>query len=597
MGTAASVKNFFARLGDSFASFFKKRWKWIVFALGCIVFLYTVYFIFAFRDSPIYQGVDSAYWNVRMVLFRVFCGAIDLFVFGYGMFLFSRHKLTVRGACILLSFVAMITTMCYSFSTPIWDYGRHFNQHDDYYADIRTEFTREDGLHDSGAGHFGLIMTIFRTGQIPGLRPLGDGTYDFSFLQLGERYHPKTFYLLTGYFMRFNSLFVRGAEGNVEMTYVMTNTEWTLFEMNRILWTATVWLSFYYIYKALKLLNLKGRALVIAYVVAIFCPIFCFFANWNNNDAMYAMFGFAALYRGLHYFRYKDWKSCALCALDIGLSMSCKLGGAIIGLVMIPILIYGFIENVRASKGMKFSVHTPWVRMILQGVVFAAIVFPVGLFWPMYNKINFGQDLFYFSDANNPNQLMQMNLWFACLVWPNAESFTSIFCYHLVYPDWHLVQDYSLTSNFMKKALFNEYQFGHSYAQLSFLYVIGMILGLYVLVMILVRFIRFLTKRPKGIDWKAILAIASILVMNWGWEVWFIFKSPHTCNCDIRYIPTILLGFGALAGGHVQSNDTISNPRIAKVVRYSEIALAGLYVFAVVLAYTTVTPWYAPVRV
>lgn len=590
------------RWKEAFLMFWKKRWKWIVFALGCIVFLYLVYFLFAFRSEPIYEGVDTAYWDARMILFRVFCGVIDIAVVAYGMFLYSRKKLTIRSACIFLAFLAMITTMCYSFSTPIADFNRHFNQHDDYYGDVRTEFTREDGLHDSGAGHFGLIMTIFRTGMIPGLRPLGDGTYDFSFLQLGERYHPKTFYLLTGYFMRWNSLFLHGAPGDVQFTYggfaySMTNTEWALFEANRILWTATSWLSFYYIYKALRLLRFEGRPLVIAFAVAIFCPIFCFFANWDNNDAMYAMFGFAAMYRGLHFVRFKDWKSCALCAMDIGLSMSCKLTGAITGLVMIPLLLYAFIENVRASKGMKISVHTPWVRNLLQGLLFASIVFPIGFFWPLYNKIHFGQDIFYFSDANNPNQLMKMNLWVACFVWPNAETFSSIFCNHLVFPDWHMVQDYSLTSNFMKKALFNEYQFGHSYAQLGFLYVVGLLLGIYVLAMILIRFIRFLVERPKGVDWRSVLAIASILIMNWGWEVWFIFKSPHTCNCDIRYIPCILLGFGALAGGHAQSNDSICNPRLRKVVRYCETALVGAFVFGVVLAYTTITPWYAPVRV
>lgn len=69
-------------------SYLKAHWKWIAFALGCILFLYVVYFIFCFKTAPTYSGADQSYWNVRVILFRVFCGALDVAIFIWGMWLY-----------------------------------------------------------------------------------------------------------------------------------------------------------------------------------------------------------------------------------------------------------------------------------------------------------------------------------------------------------------------------------------------------------------------------------------------------------------------------------------------------------------------------
>ena len=260
-------------------SYLKAHWKWIAFALSCILFLYVVYFIFCFKTAPTYSGADQSYWNVRVILFRVFCGALDVAIFIWGMWLYAKGRLNAGYACLLLALMAMTTAMCYSFSTPIWDYGRHWNQHDDYYASTGGQYLMQDGILDGGSGHFGLIMTVFRTGRVPEII-FQNGAYDFSFSAVGERYQPKTFYMLTGFFMKINSLVVHGAEGNVSISsYVMSNTEWTLFEMNRILWTGFVWFTYYYIYKALTALGLKGKALPLAYACIVFCPMFFFFCE------------------------------------------------------------------------------------------------------------------------------------------------------------------------------------------------------------------------------------------------------------------------------------------------------------------------------
>ena len=277
--------------------------------------------------------------------------------------------------------------------------------------------------------------------------------------------------------------------------------------------------------------------------------------------------------------------------------MSCKLGGAIVALALIPMLAVAFIDSLRASKGQTLSLKTPWVQLLLKGVCFALIVFPIGLFWPIYSKIRFGQDIFFFSDAKNERLLINIPLWQACFLWPNKESFWSIFVYHFQYPEWNMIQDVSLTSNVLKKALYNEYQWGHSYWQLSVLYATAFLLVLYVLVMIPIRFVFALIKRNKPKDWRRSLAIASILIANWGWLVWFIYKSPYTCNCDIRYIPTFLLGFGALFGGHVDSSDNISNPRLKKLNDVFQIGLVSCFVMASIVTYISVCQWYAPLHV
>ena len=110
----------FKKTGEKVFNYLKGHWKWMAFAAGCVLFLYAVYFAFSFRMQPIYQSVDQAYWGVRNILFRVFCGVFDLGIFVWGVWLYARGRLSARNACVLLAFMAMITSMCYSFSTPIW---------------------------------------------------------------------------------------------------------------------------------------------------------------------------------------------------------------------------------------------------------------------------------------------------------------------------------------------------------------------------------------------------------------------------------------------------------------------------------------------
>ena len=81
-------------------SYLKAHWKWIAFALGCILFLYVVYFIFCFKTAPTYSSADQSYWNVRVILFRVFCGALDVAIlFGACGFMPKEDSMQVTLVC------------------------------------------------------------------------------------------------------------------------------------------------------------------------------------------------------------------------------------------------------------------------------------------------------------------------------------------------------------------------------------------------------------------------------------------------------------------------------------------------------------------
>ena len=85
-----------------------------------------------------------------------------------------------------------------------------------------------------------MIMTVYRHGIIPEIKKVGD-SYDFSFGGVLERYQPKLFYLISGFYMRFNSLFVGTNDTLVQIdgttAYGLTCREWSLFESLRLLYT------------------------------------------------------------------------------------------------------------------------------------------------------------------------------------------------------------------------------------------------------------------------------------------------------------------------------------------------------------------------
>lgn len=582
------MHSFLGKVKNVSATIQRSWWKWFLYGFLAVAFLYATYFIFIFNPTPTKGPVNDAYWSGRQIAFRIYIGAIALSLIVYGIVAWCRQKLTAHKVAALIFCLASLLYISYSFATPIWDFGFVWNQHDIYYGSTGSSVALTDGTMDAGGGHFGLTMTFYRYFKIPQIRWLeSKQEYDFSFGGLLQRYHPKTQYMLMGLYMRINSIFIHCPEGNIEMAYVMSNQEWALLESVRILLVAAQMAQLYFVYRILQRLRIRSLPRLVTYALFAFCPIWCFFANWIGNDAFCCVFGIISIYYAIVYFQNGKTYAALLCALSIGVSLSCKLSSAPLAFVIAPMLIYRFVQRIKESKGMSVPWYrTPAAIMAYQMIGFAIIAFPIGLFWPMYNLVKFGQPLTFFSQTGNPRLDITRNIYWSLLVFPNDENFTSIWVYH--YINDTMVQDYSLWTNVFKKGIFNEYRFLGSmnmcaalYASAFLVYFVGVGLMIY----------RLITMKKEY--WKRNLPrlyiTLTLLVFNAVWTIYYVARTPQTCNCDIRYFPTFVLGMALAFGIGFEATED-KQTRFAGLFKNISMISVGVFAMMALSTYVSLFP-------
>ena len=565
------------------------RYRFAILFPAMLLGLYILYFAFVFKSAPTYADVGTTYWHdVRLICLRALMTLIDLGLLVYGFIAFYHRRLNFHQTALILTGLAMSVIITYSFTTPTYDYNMVWNQHDISYA--------WPDSYDYGGGHFGIIMNFFKTWGVTGLKPNGDGTYNMeSFSAVLERYQPKLFYILSGLFMKFNALFIHcgdgvvgvvySSSGSLDYSYGLTNTDWACFESLRILYCYMELVQLYFFYKLFQELKFKGLPLLLGYGITIFTPIWCYFANWVNNDGMACFFSVLALYFCLRYFREKDFVNCYLMAFAIGFAMSCKLGGALIALVIAPFLLYVFIASFKNGT---------WKRTLLQAGLFALIVFPVGLYWPIYQKIKYGQPLLFFMPVSNPAlHISNENFFDRFVWWPNSDVFNIIFVVHSN-TDANYHQDTSLITALLKTSLYGEYGFGKSAVLLACLYIAGCLLFLTFLlavVYLLVQAIR--TKKVRNP--LRLLTFSGLFIFMYGWAVWFVSAHSDTCNEDIRYTPLLVLLVAGVLGSATESLLNFSGPhqKVFRRIGAGLLSLAAFYAFSVAVSYLSLSAWYA----
>ena len=579
------------------------KWRWFVISFSAILFLYLVYFAFSFKTSPTYAD-RSLYWSdPRMIALRVFSGVLLLALASLFLYWLAKKRLSVKKAAVLIALGAGIIIMTYSFSTPIYDYNGNWNQHDVYYGSTVGWYTNPNtGVTDCGSGHMGMIFTIFRLNQYPEIKLNAAGEYDFSFSALLERYQPKLFYYVSAYYMHFNSLFIHCGTDLVSIqtssggstAFGLTNTEWALYESLRILYVMMEWAQLYFIYKIFQKIHLQGKGLLLAFALTSFVPIWCYFANWTNNDGMSCFFAIMGLYYALCFLQERKWYQMILTAIGIGFSMAAKLGGALIAIVIAPLLIYGLVDSILLDKKgeKKFSKNLPeWGRYLLQMVVFAIIVFPLGLFFPIYNLVKFGQPLTFFSVVPNTKLYIVNESFFQrFLLYPNYDVFKMIWVYHSNASETY-VQDTSTITALIKTSLYGEYGFGLSEIQCGILYIsANLIIALMMLLSIYRIVALFLERQP--IDKLRLYVLLGVILIFYGWQIWFVHQNPYTCNQDMRYIAPILIGLGGYVGSTYERLEKSKYRWLQVGGTKALIALGAIFVFAVCLTYLSLTAWY-----
>lgn len=309
-------------------------------------------------------------------------------------------------------------------------------------------------------------------------------------------------------------------------------------------------------YQLFKEFKLKGLALYTAFAVIALHPTFFIFAGSVNNDPLTTLFLFLSMLYTVRWYRDKSYKNILILAFTIGFGMMTKLSGAMIAFGTGFVFLYALFTE--KTGGLFENFKALWKKFAL----FAAVCFPLGLWWPIRCMHRFNMPLGYVPALSSQDDMYLGDYSF-------LERLTGIGSYRITnpYPNIGATQmdgsfmssleerfyDYGIAPYLVKSSLFGEYFCKRNVNQVQNIVAYVLVASALVLIAIslfgLVMGIRSLLRRDEvnGVVSKENIIPYLFLLIYYvflvGSYVSFCFGYPHTCTMDFRYIvPTLLIG-------------------------------------------------------
>lgn len=439
--------------------------------------------LFSFERNGI---VAQSYTTILLVI-----------VISITIFLFIKEKLTFNRLVFLLFIIGFIIKLNYMLITP---YGTR--QH--------------DTISINNDGHEAYAFFIYNSFKLP-----DSNAYQF--------YHPPLNALMQGLFMHISRDYLEIGNSIAGKTIFDLSNKHVLYETTQILsllyMTITSWVGV----KIINEFNVSNKAKLVGYIFMIFFPRLVQLSAQENNDAICVMFSFIAILYSIRYWKDKSWSNLIVIAISIGLAMMSKLSGATICLTTAFIFVYEFIKDCISKDKKKIGLT------ILKYVVFLAICAPIGLWFQVYAKIRFDQNIGFVFNKLNHNLYTGDHNFFERFInlFDISDMTQSMYCLPF--------ENYNTFGYLVKCSIFGEF----SYWQGEGFGVTSVIANYFFILSSLALAVFFLIKTRKTMFKEKVIFI-SIFAVQYLSYLYFNIKMPYGCTMDFRYIVPIIISFGIL---------------------------------------------------
>ena len=424
-----------------------------------------------------------------------------------------------------------------------------------YQHDVSNFSGRQAGFHDS------YILYIYENFAIP----------DVDVRYYGEFYHPPLHYILSALFMRLNDVLPFKFAGDVDV-----------LKMLPMLWISYVVL---FAKKILERLNTNGTPLVFSLLLISLNPHMIYLAIQVNNEPLAFMLLAGAVYFALEWYEKPEIKTILYTALCIGCSMMTKLS---MGFVAFPVAwiflarLIKTVKNKNDDRGRKAGLKTN--ELIKQFAAFAAVVFPLGLWFPVKNLITYGVPLTYvYSIDSSANLDVWMYSLLQRLLLPSQELLKTPFIMEGAGGN-----DFNIILALVKTGLFDERQYESAY--MITIARIMVVLSFILIPVVLFAAIRGAVRRYKDSGRKlldntegiALWILAAAFVFP---EFVFCFKYPVACTAAFRYISPVLIPIAFWCGSIMKTGKEKEAGAGLKIFTVCLKVLLVLFVLMTVLFY------------
>lgn len=505
-----------------------KRYFPLLVAGVTLIIVYLAYFIFAFSGPvPVLTGTETAseLWNIFRVLpdqydFTALKVTIIILLILESIVVYvmiDQHIMTINRAVFLLLMAAFIIRIGYGISTD---------------GIVTRQYDLNVGANN-GNGHYGITMYIFNHWALPDRLIDSLGNWDLSASY--AMYHPMFSHITWALFMHFNSLF-------------MGSNIWVLYQSIRIMSIFLSCMSIYFIYLTLKALKLQGSMLLIALAILAFSPPLYRLAGTTNNDALTYFFIFLCILFTVRWLNKPTLGNIVGIAIGLGLGMASKLTAALVAFPVAGVFFYRLIVSIKDKK--QFPI-------IFSLVIFALIVFPLGLFFPIRSYILYNQPFTYIWHNLNQGLLVEnTNVYDRFLNFPLSQYFKNV--YEIIWKNNAGTQDYNIYTSAMKSFLFGEFSFGDITIAAILLFV-NLILVLTMAVSLVFLISKTISTRKINNKY-ATFFLGGLGITFFISYVNFNIVYPYGCSMDFRYIIPIMfpIAFIVSSGYALTQKETAS---------------------------------------
>jgi|GEM_PF-351505 len=475
-----------------------QRWH-VVLAASSGVLAYFVFEIVA--DMAMERGESLGMYGEEGNLIRVvFWGGVAMLLFVLFALLIVK-RLTYRDGVLLIMMLSFWTRLTIVLYTPV----THMFQHDMAFFDDTFY-----GTHDT------YILYIYNNWRL----------LDADVRGLAQFYHPPLHYFLAAVVLKVNSWIFPAQADNFEcikLIPLFCTTGTTLI-----------------VYKIIRYFKISGTGVFMAMLSCLFLPEFLFLGASVNNDALCVFFAFLSLYLALLWYRKPKLSGILPIAVTIGCSMMSKLSG---GFIAIPIALLFLVRFVKSFK--KDGPSVP--NLIGQFAMFAVVVFPLGLWYPIRNHIKWGVPFTYINQFKvSVVQDISMYSVFE-RIFAIPEGLSTAVPFVLFNAD---AKDYNTTLALLKTALFDERMFQQNQIFLAMGSLMLILFGILAFCSVVAICVFTVVDWRRGTyRWES-LALTVLFVTQIVMYNIFCIKYPLVCTMNFRYVmPVAIPCFYAMARG------------------------------------------------
>ena len=459
-------------------------------------------------------------------------GAFAVLIAGF-IVIAVRKKATVRTACVFIMAGGAVTRMWYA----LYALTTNVYQHD---------FGNWD-YHPGNAVHENYIHYLMTNLHLP----------DFDIRGYGQYYHPPLHHTISAIVMKIDSVLFPSRE-----------VDGSCLKALSLFYSLVIMIL---IYKIMKHFGIDGMALVAATALASFYPSLIICSCQINNDPLANMLVIAGFYNALKWYRDRRYITIIYTALAIGCAMMTKLSAGLVAFPVGFIFLAAFIR----SKGTRKNVFT-------QLLAFAAVVFPLGLWFPIRNLICWGiPPTYIFTLGSIPGQDVSgysvMQRLFGSTDVTRSVPFT-------VFGEEN--KDFNIFTILFKSSLFDDLDH-HDKPFWSLIAGIMMILGIVIVVIFAAGLVKAVIKCFKDKD-TGIAAVIILLVTELASIIVFAFKYPLICSVNFRYVFPTVICFTLFAALCFKKSE---NEWVRLIQKMMGVVIAGFSVLSVVFFMTEWMAW------